>query len=397
MKICHVCICTVFWERYAYHDNLLPKYHSKLGHQVSIIASTDCRFSNTDTRAILREPVGEYIIEDNIKLIRIKSLLPANLNKHFHICYGLYSAVSRENPDFIFVHSINSPNYRIFLKYKKKHPNVVIVFDNHADMFNSCQNKFSLIWAKCIIRKFVANYIKKISNCFYGVTPSRCHFLRDIYGIEEKKIRLLPMGADDENMHIDEKMVIRSNIREQYGIEKDDFLIVTGGKIDRTKNIHTLAKAVSEVNNENIKLLIFGSISDDLINVFKEYESERIIQVGWVDSSTVYNYFYAADLVMFPGLHSVLWEQAVASKVPCAFKKINGFEHVDIGGNCIWLTDTSCDYYLNVIKALAEDKDNYSHMQNSALSDKSSYFLYSSLAKKVLDDNLSINAQNNFK
>lgn len=387
MKICHVCICTVFWEKYAYHDNLLPKYHRLLGHEVTIIATTDCRFSSSDTSVILSEPAGVSVLENGIKLIRLKNLLPSKINKHLHICCGLYKTIDKESPDFIFVHSLASPNYRMFVRYKRNHQDTVIVFDNHADKYNTAKNKLSRFWTSFVIRNYVAKKVRKISNCFYGVTPSRCQFLQSIYGVEEEKIKLLPMGADDEEMRIDEKTTIRNQIRLKYNIKEDDFLIVTGGRIDKLKNIHIFAKAVNDSKNKHIKLLVFGSISDDLKDFFKKIESEKIIVIGWVNSSTVYDYFYAADLIVFPGLHSVLWEQAVASGTPCAFNKIDGFEHVDLGGNCLWLIEKTSDYYKNVIEELVGDNNKYIQLYRNASSEKSMQFLYSRLAKKVLDEN----------
>lgn len=44
MRIVHACLSNNFFcKDFAYQDNLLPKYHSKLCHEAYIIATTDVR------------------------------------------------------------------------------------------------------------------------------------------------------------------------------------------------------------------------------------------------------------------------------------------------------------------------------------------------------------------
>ena len=195
------------------------------------------------------------------------------------------------------------------------------------------------------------------------------------------------MGADEPELHFDRRKEIRQEVREKYGIENDDFLIVTGGRIDPLKNIHVLAKAVKDSQYKKVKILVFGSIRKDVQGIFDVLQSDnRIICVGWQPSNQVYRFFYAADIVMFPGLHSVLWEQAVASQVPCAFSRINGFEHVDIGGNCILMDRKSSSYYQSVVERVYTDKTYYHNLCDNARSEKSQQFLYRNIAKKVIAD-----------
>lgn len=386
MKIVHVCLnSSVFGKNYAYQDNLLSKAHKKLGHEVSIVAPVYSEYDQKTGKIICENP-GEEIIDNDIRLIRLKPALPYKLNHSIHLFVGLKNVLEKLDPDLIFVHGVTSFNYRYFYTYKKKKPHTKIVFDNHADFNNSCQSKIPYLYAKYIVRCLVVKKIKDAAERFYGVTPARCDFLRDMYHAPSDKIDLLPMGADDEEMHFENKESIREIVRKQYGIEEDDFLIVTGGKIDPLKNIHILAEAVARSRFQHIKMLIFGSIREDLAETFARLKSERIQCVGWLPSNEVYRYFYAADLVAFPGLHSVLWEQAVASQVPCAFSLIKGFEHVDIGGNCVLMEGKTADYYQALVEKLYNDKAFYAALLDKAKSEESKKFLYSTIAEKVIKD-----------
>lgn len=386
MKILHVCITSnVFNKHYAYQDNLLTKYHSILGHEVSILAPVYSEFDKNSGGIVCTKP-GIEIIDYGITVYRLKPFLNPVMDRHIHWFRHFGQTIESVNPDFIFVHGVNSLNYRFLTRYKKKHPDVIIVFDSHADINNSCTNLLSKVYSRYIVRWFIVHRIVRLSDFFYGVVPARCAFLNEMYGIPKRKIHLLPMGADDEEMHLEKKLEIRNEVRKQLHLDNDDFVIVTGGKIDPLKNIHVLAEAVSKSNQTHIKLVIFGSIRDDMKELFNQLQSSRIQYIGWIPSNEVYRYFYAAEMVMFPGLHSVLWEQAVASQVPCAFSKIAGFEHVDVGGNCIFMEEKTVGYYQSLIERLYLDRNYYNRLYKCSRSEKTNQFLYSNIAQKVLDD-----------
>ena len=109
-----------------------------------------------------------------------------------------------------------------------------------------------------------------------------------------------------------------------------------------------------------------------------------MIDAGWISSDEFYGYFFAADLVFFPGQHSVLWEQACASKVPCVFGKWDGMDHVNNGGNAQFL---HCDNPAK-IRALIQKlqfTDEYQKMLCVAQSEKTDIYLYSRIAEKSLE------------
>ena len=388
MKIVLVCITGIWGEQYAYQENLLPHYHRLMGNDVTIIAPVYSKYGDAKPEV---SDAGVSYLEDGTKLIRLKPLIPVwKLDSHLHLTKGLKKAILDEKPDLLFIHDLCTFSYRCLPKVKKALPKLHVVFDNHIDTVNSLHSFVTKFLHKFLYRRFLVPKLVRISDVMYGVTPSRCDFLRDIYGISDEKIKLLVMGADDEKMHLEQRDEKRAEIRAKYGVSDDDFLIVTGGKIDMQKNIHVLAKAVNDIGDEHVKLLVFGSISADLAATFESLKSDNVLVIGWIASDKVYDYFYAADFVMFPGQHSVMWEQAVASEVPCAFTKINGFEHVNVNGNCILMDENTEDYYKNLIVSLKNDGETYARLKKNAQSDKVSCFLYSNIASKVLKDVLMI-------
>lgn len=385
MKIVHLCLCGLFGEEYAYQDNLITKYHKKMGHEVTIIAPTMSKF--TSNGGVIHAPVGVKILDNGCKLVRVRAKYKSEIfNSHFHLFEDITTIILDEKPDLIFAHNLSTFNYLCLLNVKKYKPDVKIVFDNHMDEYNSNQNILSRFLNGVVFRYFVVKRLLHLSNHFYGVTPSRCTFLKEVLGVPKSKISYLPMGADDEKMYMNQKKVLREDIRKQYNIADDDFLIVTGGKIDKVKHIDLLAKAVSEINNPKVKILLFGSIVDELKPTIDSILSERVIYIGWINSDAVYKYFYAADLVMFPGLHSAMWEQAVASRCPIAVTQLRGFEHVNFNDNCLFMNSTGVEYYKKNVENIVNDKSRYKQLKKKADCDGAKQFLYSYIAQKVIED-----------
>ena len=147
--------------------------------------------------------------------------------------------------------------------------------------------------------------------------------------------------------------------------------------------IHALQKAAAEL--KDVKLLVFGNVAEDVREQFDALvKQENILYVGWIESDQVYRNFYAADLVFFPGQHSVLWEQACASKTPCVFEKWEGMDHVNNGGNSDFVAPVTVETIKEKIRQLHFTEQYYA-MKAAAESEKTDIYLYSHIARKSLE------------
>jgi len=386
MKILHVCLGNFFIDNYSYQENLLTKWHKKLGHDVYILASLVS--FDKDGRSCLLNGERSYINENGCYVQRVdyKRGVFYKLNQRFRRYTSTLEIIGKIEPDFIFIHNLQFWDILKIIKYKKTHPNIKICVDNHADFSNSARSFLSRWVLHGIVWKYCARRIEPCVDKFFGVLPARCDFLQNVYGIPKEKIELLVMGADNEFVRYDQREQIKAEIRRKYNIAENEFLIVSGGKLDKWKNIPILEKAVKQI--ANVKILIFGNITPDMEEETRTLADGNKVQlIGWINSKEAYTYFLAADLVVFPGRHSVFWEQVVACGIPCVFKFWDGTTHVDIGGNCIFLYEDSVDEIQQVIENLMEDKVKYNKMKESATSPKRETFLYSKIAKQALLEN----------
>lgn len=230
--------------------------------------------------------------------------------------------------------------------------------------------------------------VKKIANRanrLWGTTPWRVEYMQDVYGVPAEKTDLLVMGADEGEIDWENKNAIREAIRKQYNINKNDFLIVTGGKINSAKNIHLLADAIVALNRKDVKLLVFGSLDKEMEERFIKYaDKENIVLAGWIKSNAAYNIFLAGDLVCFPGTHSVLWEQAVACGIPGIYKLWDGMKHVNVNGNAILLDKCTTNNIKACIESIINNKNAYSRMKENAINAMSSFY-YSDIALRAIE------------
>lgn len=380
MRIVHVIIACFYKEGLGYQENILPLKHKELGYDVSII--TFCSGQNiVDSKNdyINKDGIPVYVLKENDSFLHKMSYI----GSYTYRTVGLYAKLCDLKPDIIFVHGLQTKDTLLVYKYKKRNPNVKIYIDQHADYYNT---PVKTIGSKLYSKIFLRGIAKKIESSverFWGVTSWRVKYLNDIYKISKEKIGLLVMGGDENKIDWENRFELRSKIREKYKIPQDAFLIVTGGKIDKTKNIHLLMEAVSKLNN--VYLLVFGSFDEEMQSVCEKYLSERIINLGWVQSDEVYPYFLSSDLGVFPGTHSVLWEQACASGLPCLFKNWQGgVDHLDVGGNCELLNEISVEVLYDKIGKLSVDKEAFEMMKSIASKKARKEFSYIEIAKKSI-------------
>ena len=380
MKIIHISPNAPYNEGWSYQENILPKYQAKLGHEVILIVTNE---EHRDGRIVLTE-CTDGVTADGFRVIRMRQkrvsvpVISRSLKK-----IDVYETLVQERPDFIFYHGMVSATIFQVCRYKRRiNPECVIVQDNHMDYnigfdLNSRTGAVLRMMYSAIFR-MTRRHISRV----YGVTPWRVEYAQKAFGVPGDMTDVLIMGADDEKIHFDRRDEIRRAIRRKNRIAEDEFLIVTGGKIDGKKKIHLLMEAVNRV--ENVRLLVFGNVLDDIREEFERQLSGRVQWMGFIPADEAYDYFLAADLVFFPGQHSVLWEQACACKKPCVFARWEGMEHVDHGGNARFIDDISADGIEKCLISLRWTEE-YERMRACAESDCTDIYLYSSIAEKSLE------------
>lgn len=383
MKIVNICLGGPFTDGLSYQENLITKYMVKNGNKVWVLAPR--WVWNSDGGQVQTDQIN-YVNPDGVHVLRLAMHGKEDIKNKFRTFKGVYKILEKINPDFIFIHNVAYRDIAVIAQYLKDHPQVKAVADNHADFSNSGTNWISKNFLQKGIWRYYAKKLVPYVSKFYGVLPARVDYLVDVYGLPRKKCELLVMGADDELVERARDPQVRKETRKKYGIKDDDFLVITGGKIDQWKTqTLLLMEAVQKISNPKVWLIVFGSVTDDLKDKVNELaDGEKVQYIGWQQSADSYPLFASSDLAVFPGRHSVFWEQATGQGKPLLVKDWPGTHHVDLGGNVEFLTKDSADEIQEKIEDLINKPDKYEKMKKVAEEKGMKVFSYRDIAKRAI-------------
>jgi glycosyltransferase involved in cell wall biosynthesis len=364
MKIVH--ISNYFNDYIGYHENILPKYHKLLGHDVCLI---------TSDRNYL-QPVGDakqrdYKNKEGILVKRIKTTY--ELKHRFVIFKNLYKSIEEEKPDYIFHHGITQPSLFTVIRYKKDHPSVFVAADNHADLNISARN---IIWKLLYYKNVLRINLKKIINdidVVFGVTPARCFFAFLELGVPKSKIRFLPQGCDINEAEKYKKL-------DENKKDHDYLNIITGGKY--VKDDKGLVDLINGLRNLPVKLRIFGTIKNDyLSNLIKK--EKNVTFIGWQDREGIFKNYLNSDLAIWPKLHTTLIEDAMAVGLPVILRYYGSTCHL-IRGNGFYLFSDEGREINCIFRLLLENKELIEYFKKCAEKMRS-IFSYYEIAKESID------------
>lgn len=388
MKIVHCCLAAFYIDDYSYQENKFPKFHKMQGHDVSIIASTE---TYLESKKIGYLSPSTYHTKEGIRITRLPytKMIPHLIVKKLRIYKGLENKLNEIKPDIIFLHDCQFLSILKIVKYAKNNK-VKIFADCHTDFINSGNNWVSKNILHGIIYKYCIQKVVKYTTKFYGTLPLRVEFLKNVYNVPSEKISLLPFGVDDSLFEEENKIEIRKEIRDNLNLKERDFVIISGGKIDARKNIDKLIKAFLKINNENLienfKFILFGKPVKELEEIISLVRKNTDVRyVEWLDSDEIHKYFLASDLAVFPGTHSVLWEEAVGLGLPCLFKKWKGIDHVDLGGNCLFIKEENIEELTVFLLELIRNKTTFTKLKKNAQKLGPRYFSYSEISKRAIE------------
>jgi len=302
MKIMH--ICQYYNDNFGYHENLLPKYQAKFNHEVVIVTSErGYSYKEIDCRLKIKEPKTYF--DDLAKIIRIP--IVGEFKNRFVIFKNLKEVIESERPDYIWHHGLTHPSIESVAKYKKKHPSVFLVADNHSDLNISGRYILWKLGYYNVIWKTILSHCLKYLDIVFGVTPARCYFAKEELGVPWPLIRLLPQGADEDlAKSIKADAIKGSRINERL-------VLITGGKINRQKNIQSLLNAVSGLN---LELKVFGALSPDIKAELSDHLPDNVSLYGWQNREQTLKMLAEADIAIWNKQHTNLVEDAIATMTP---------------------------------------------------------------------------------
>lgn len=143
-------------------------------------------------------------------------------------------------------------------------------------------------------------------------------------GLREYTVR---MGADSDKTHVIragfdpnrfDPELSGEEIRKKYCIEKEDILLLFVGWLYHFSGLKEVAKELSKIKTENIKLLIVGDgdAHSDLEDIIKKYDLQnKIILAGWQPYDDIPKLIASSDICLLPAYNNEIMRDIVPIKM----------------------------------------------------------------------------------
>lgn len=141
-------------------------------------------------------------------------------------------------------------------------------------------------------------------------------------GVDVKKYQLKSFNKDE--------------YRKKIGLKKEDFVILSVGELSKRKNHNVIVKAISQINNTNIKYLIVGKgqEKDNLEKLIQDLKlNDQIFLLGFRDD--IPELCNCSNVFAFPSRREGLGLAAIegmAAGLPIVTSNINGINDYSIYG-----------------------------------------------------------------
>lgn len=122
---------------------------------------------------------------------------------------------------------------------------------------------------------------------------------------QNKKLRVFENAIDTEKFAIENRAAAREEIRQKYGIESDDTVVLFVGRMVEVKGALELIRAVNALNHEKkVKLLVVGGATYSSTKVSPYVQkcldearnNPNIIFTGYINYKDMPKYYVAADI-----------------------------------------------------------------------------------------------------
>lgn len=240
----------------------------------------------------------------------------------------------------------NAPEFGLVLpkKYRNK-----MILHLHNDYLNSKTKK-----------------AKETFNCYekiYTISDSLGDCVQTIK--KSEKVVTLYNGIDLKRFAFSTENRLR--LRQKYNISDNDFVFMYCGRIVPDKGVYEMVKAFSEIEGNNIKLLIVGGTGysknneTDYMKKIKKIDDKRIIFTGFVRYDEIEELYSVADVGMVPSIFNDPFNLTViefcSNGIPVIISDRGAMKEL-VNGNCSIIAKCDDNFSDNINAAMKYMLDN---------------------------------------
>lgn len=405
LKILHYCMGSPYLDDGGYTETVMAKCHRQICKDATLLTTNKKLMKNGE---VIRCDASVYRDKSDVKIIRLdvfSKCVPRNTCAFDGLVLykEAYNVLLDEKPDVIVVDGVSAFKNFPIAKYKRKvNKNCLVVCHSHVTEENAGRSKKRIkrkVW-NCAIKLqniYMCRYYKRV----YGIIQGAVDYMIDNLGIPKDKAGLLDLGYDSQLVDFERRSLIRDEVRSRYGINKEDFLVVHGGKLGDGKKTKELVECIKNLP-EDVSVIIFGDFGthnyggvvdssyEKEVKELAKRDSHLIIFTGSLEQNDIYSLFQAADVVAFPGAPSCMRQEAVGCGTPIVMSVNPGDEriNVNLNNNSIYLHgDLDIEKLTQAIKWIYSDRSVADRALQLAKGDYRQYS-YMNQAERIIAENI---------
>lgn len=367
MKIIHV--QDIFHPEAGYQENVISKYHSDEGHDVTVITAETEKlpasilgFFGSDDIRIKDEA---FYQEHGVKIIRMPILCYVSGRAIYK--EHVFKIINEMKPDILFIHG-NDTYLGIRFAFKLGKLDFPVIYDNH--MLDIAAHNPLRFFYYFFYKQIVAKKI--IKNKVIVIRTEDDNFVQKRLGIPEYLSPVIRFGSDIRLFKKD--YLARNEKRMELGIPDKNFVVIYAGKLDRYKGGMILAEAIKEkFNTEKVITFVivgnfvgeYGRNVSDLI-----YQSEnQVILLPTQKYIDLPEFFQMADCVVYPKECSLTFYDAQACGLPAIIDDLTEINRnrVRHGNGYTYMSGDINDLREKIITLAELDEKEYNKMSNNAV------------------------------
>lgn len=265
MRIIH--LSDQFHPWMGYQETYLAKEHTRMGHDVLVIAANKYGKRRGTSLSSREAPIGLHQ-EYGVQVLRlpVRFDLPTEWAEPW--LKGLSQAIRDFSPDIIHAHGILSfSNVRAALLKKRGgfgliidcHRSFLNVFHPHEDWL---KRTLKTIYYKGFAMTFGIIHAQR-ADAIVAIGEPEKVFAEWFFGsFSTTKIPIIRLGADHRRFQFDSES--RTHIRQEMGWEDDDVVLGHAGYIDQEKGVDTLFDAIPHIPRDKrgrLRIHLVGNIT----------------------------------------------------------------------------------------------------------------------------------------
>jgi glycosyltransferase involved in cell wall biosynthesis len=266
MRIIH--LSDQFHPWMGYQETYLAKEHTRMGHDVLVIASNQYGKRRGASLGSREAPTG-LNDEGEIQVLRLPIIFELPTEWSDPWIRGLVSAIHEFSPDIVHCHGILSIS-AVRAAVVKKQLGFGLVIDSHRAFFNvfhpnetRLKHFMKVVYYKVSARTFGRILVNR-ADAFTAIGEPEKEFVEWFYGpIAPKDIPIIRLGAD--HVRFQHNPEARKRIRREMGWNDDHVILGHAGTIDSKKGIDALLDAIMRLpveQRKRIKIHLVGNIPD---------------------------------------------------------------------------------------------------------------------------------------